>query len=331
MVPNEKLRAVIAIQTRIAQLGANLGEVMQLVAEQTLSLLGADGAVIELAEGEDMVYRAAAGSAARSLGVHVSRNHSLSGLCVDKGEVLLCTDSETDPRVDRDACRRVGLRSMVVLPLLHDGLAIGVLKAMSGRTSYFGEDDALLLGLLGDAVSTAMFHATRQADADLFHRATHDPLTDLPNRALFADRLNAALAGAQRQGLAVGALMVDVDDLKPINDQFGHACGDAVLVEVAGRLGRCARGSDTVARIGGDEFAVVLSPLEAEGGIAAAIARLQDSLAPPFRFRDHDITIRASIGGAVALAEADNPFGLLELADQRMYAAKRLRKQQAPR
>lgn len=323
MVLNERLMAVIAAQAEIARLGLDLGGVMGLVADRTLTLLDADGAVIELAEGEDMVYRAAAGIAARSLGTRVGRRSSLSGLCVEQGELLRCVDSDTDPRVDREACRRVGLRSMLVLPLLHDEHVVGVLKAMSSQAGKFSDEDATVLALVGDAVAAAMYHATRHAASDLFHLATHDPLTDLPNRALFADRLNSAVAGANRQGVPVGALMVDLDDFKPINDTFGHACGDAVLTEFANRLRTCARASDTVARIGGDEFAVVLVPMGSVEDMGLAIARYQAVLAPDYHFRDQTFPLRVSFGGALAPAEARTASDLLALADERMYAAKR--------
>ena len=329
MVSNEQLKLVIALQAAIAGLGFDLGRVMDLVAQRTLDLLGADGAVIELAEGEDMVYRAAAGTAARSLGLHVNRRTSLSGLCVEQDRPLLCEDSETDPRVDRAACRGVGLRSMVVMPLRHDGHTVGVLKAMSAEAGRFGEEDTALLGLLGDAVAAAMYHATRHAATDLFHLATHDPLTNLPNRAMFADRLQLAMASARRADQEVGALMLDLDDLNPVNDAYGHAAGDALLVEVAQRLKSCARTSDTVARIGGDEFALVLSPLRSSDSIDAAIARFQASLSPQFTFRGNVFPLKASIGGAVAPLEASDANDLLELADKRMYAAKRAGKQSA--
>lgn len=327
MIAPEKLKEIIAIQSQIARLGFDLGGVMHLVAQRTLRLVDAEGAVIELAEGDEMVYRAAAGTAAGSLGVRIGRDGSLSGLCVQQGQVLLCEDSETDPRVNREACRRVGLRSMAVLPLVHDGDCVGVLKAMSGKPAALDQGDAELLALLGEAVAAAMFHAARQAANDLFHLATHDPLTNLPNRALFADRLKSAVGSAHRLDMAVGVLMVDVDDLKPVNDQFGHAAGDALLREFASRLSKCARGSDTLARIGGDEFAAVLVPLRHGDSIHGAIARFQGALALPFRFRDQQIPLRASFGGAVALAEAGDPNELLDLADRRMYEAKRARKQ----
>ncbi|GAB2496201.1 diguanylate cyclase domain-containing protein [Arenimonas alkanexedens] len=326
MIPNQRLMAVIATQAEIARLGLDLAGVMHLVVERILPLVDADGAVIELVEGEDMVYRAAAGSVARNLGMRVPRVGSLAGLCVQRGELLHCEDSETDPRVDREGCRRVGLRAMMVLPLIHDKSVVGVLKATSKQAGKFTGEDAAVLGLVGDAIAAAMFHATRHAANDLFYLATHDTLTDLPNRALFADRLNSAVSGAHRKGVSVGALMVDLDDFKPINDEFGHACGDAVLAQVANRLKACARASDTVARIGGDEFALVLSPLSTDEDLHSAIDRLHASLAPNYSYRELTFTLKASIGGALALAEAGSAEELLALADQRMYAAKRAQK-----
>ena len=311
MVSTDKLKEVIATQADIARLGYDLGGVMNLVAERTLGLVGADGAVIELAEGDQMVYRSAAGTAAPSLGMRIARRGSLSGLCVEQGQTLLCEDSETDPRVDREACRRVGLRSMLVLPLLHDGQTVGVLKAMSNQVGNFNDMDVELLGLIGDAVASAMFHATRQAAGGLFHMATHDPLTNLPNRALFADRLKAAVASAHRLDMAVGALMMDIDDLKPINDELGHAAGDAVLVEVASRFLGCARNSDTVARVGGDEFAVVLSPLQTRDSLDHAIARFQKDY-----IAGDDILGGDQQGLAVAIDRRLVLDGLRQSADQ---------------
>ena len=117
MPTREQLMQIINIQTEIAKLGLDLGGVMQYVVEQTLPLINADGAVIELAEDGEMVYPAATGIAKDQLGLRLRIDASLSGLCVTTGETLFCGDSETDPRVDSFACRKVGLRSMIVIPL----------------------------------------------------------------------------------------------------------------------------------------------------------------------------------------------------------------------
>lgn len=270
MPTTEQLLKVIAIHAEVAELGLDLGGVMGLAAARTLTLVGADGAVIELAEGADLVYRAAAGSLDTQLGVRVRRNHSLSGSCLIAGQALVCGNAELDPRVDIAACRRAGVRSMVAVPLTHAGEPIGVLKASSSRPNAFTADDADVLNLLSKMLGAAMHWATRYGNDDLFFRATHDDLTGLANRALFMDRFRLATTQVSRQASAIAVLAVDMDGLKQINDQYGHAAGDEALIALGESLSTTAREADTVARVGGDEFAVLLAPLQWPGGLDAA-------------------------------------------------------------
>lgn len=222
MASPEQLLQVIHLQTDIAKLGLDLGNVMNLVVERTTVLIDADGVAIELAEDNDMVYRAVAGSARSALGLRIAKHGSLSGLCVRTGETLRCDDAENDPRVDREACRRVGLRSMSVLPLTHRGATVGILKAMSAQPNAFSERDAGLVGLLSEVGGAAMFYATKYETDDLFYQATHDSLTGLANRALFMDRLRNTLTRNERGRLPLDVLMIDMDGLKPVNDPRGH-------------------------------------------------------------------------------------------------------------
>ena len=152
----ERLSAVIATQHAVATAPRDLTTVMNTLVERTRELTGADGAVIEIAEGEWMVYRAASGTAAKHVGVRVPIGSSLSGLCVREGRLLRCDDSETDPRVDREACLRVGVRSMIVVPLRHAGRVVGVLKVLSGRTAVFGNEVADMLELMSGLLAAAM-------------------------------------------------------------------------------------------------------------------------------------------------------------------------------
>ena len=163
MPSREKLLEVIAMQTELAGLGLDLdlGRLLELVARRSLGLVEADGAAVEMAEGDEMVYRAAAGMAEGSLGLRLKRNQSLSGLCVDQGQTLHCDDAQQDPRADRAACARLGLRSLVVVPLRHHGVTIGVLKVMSRRAGHFCKKDRVLLGLVSDLVAAAMYFVTR--------------------------------------------------------------------------------------------------------------------------------------------------------------------------
>lgn len=322
----DQLLAVIHIQTEIAKLGLDLSGVMNLVVDKALALAEAEGAVIELVEGDDMVYRAATGLAGGQLGLRVSRQSSLSGLCVASGKPLMCRDAENDPRVDLAACRKVGLRSMLVVPLKHDEDVVGVLKVLSSRPKAFTEAHVAVLLLMSELVGAAMYFAARYSANDLFHRATHDELTGLANRALFLDRLRNTLAQAERHAQPFGLLIADLDSLKQVNDRLGHRAGDAALQEFAARLSSTVRKSDTVARHGGDEFSVILTPLDGYPDLIHTRQRLIAATEGPLRFEGMEMILRASIGAALYPDDAGTLDGLLEFADQAMYALKRQRK-----
>ncbi len=154
-------------------------------------------------------------------------------------------------------------------------------------------------------------------------QALNDDLTGLPNRRLLADRLSHALDGARRRGHEVALLYIDLDGFKLVNDSLGHAIGDLLLRQVAGRLRSRVRQSDTLARLGGDEFAVVVSGkgVREQAGIAAGA--LLEVLPPPFSVGEHEIAISASIGMSVFPEMGATPMELLQQADSAMYAAKR--------
>lgn len=323
MPSKEKLLEVIAIQTEVARLGLDLGGLMGLVVQRTLGLVGADGAAVELAEGDELVYRAASGMAQGSLGLRLRRDASLSGLCMAEGRSVRCDDAMTDPRADRSACLKIGLRSVLLVPLRHQGETVGVLKAMSRQAAQFAPRDLAVLEMLSDLVGAAMYFASRYAPNQLFHQATHDGLTDLPNRALFLDRLRASLSQAVRDKQPLAVMMLDMNGLKPINDHFGHRAGDAALLEFSRRLSAGVRQSDTAARLGGDEFGVLLRPLAAEGGLEATMRRLGQQINGSFLFEGRTVCFGASMGAARFPEDGSDFSQLIELADQRMYQHKR--------
>ena len=323
---NDRLLGVIQTQTEVARLGLDLGSVMTLVVERAQALTHAKGSVIELADGDEMVYRAASGVAERHLGMRLNRSGSLSGRCILEGRSLVCEDSETDSRVDREACRRVGLRSMIVMPLRHHDQVVGVLKVLAPAPRAFDETDVQVLELMSGLVAAAMFHATRLESHELLHRATHDPLTGLPNRALFFDRLRHCMALAQRQRQRLAVLSVDMDGLKPINDCHGHRCGDAALCELARRLREATRTDDLVARLGGDEFAVLLVRIPDREALTTHVARVGERVCGPFEFRQATIAVEASVGMALYPDDSDALDTLLDMADAGMYARNRERR-----
>jgi len=178
------------------------------------------------------------------------------------------------------------------------------------------------VGRLTTAFNQLLDKLTR-SQVKLERMAHHDELTGLPNRALLADRMHQGLARARRNGLRIAVLYLDLDGFKPINDSLGHSVGDQALVEVARRLSGVLRQSDTLARVGGDEFVLLVTDLtrDDEGHLAALASRCIDTLAPPLVLQGVPCTLGVSIG--IALNEADDEAeAVLLAADRAMYEAK---------
>jgi diguanylate cyclase (GGDEF)-like protein/PAS domain S-box-containing protein len=169
----------------------------------------------------------------------------------------------------------------------------------------------------------------KQAEDRLAHLAYHDPLTGLPNRAMFREHLEKAVARAERSGRGVAVLFLDLDDFKLVNDGFGHGAGDDLLRAVALRLSGAVRPSDVVARQGGDEFLILLSDLDPGDGSAGATtttgrvaSKLVDSLQAPFAIANTNVYVTPSIGASLFPADGDSAETLLKHADIAMYTAK---------
>lgn len=160
------------------------------------------------------------------------------------------------------------------------------------------------------------------AEESLQYQAFHDPLTGLPNRALFLDRLQQALARTERQHSAIAILFLDFDNFKVINDSLGHEAGDQLLLTVAERLCTCVRPGDTVARLGGDEFTILLEDLTNNYPVDELVARIQASLYKPLSLKGQEVIITVSIGIALNTSPTDEPTELMRAADVAMYQAK---------
>ncbi|TFC47069.1 bifunctional diguanylate cyclase/phosphodiesterase [Cryobacterium sp. TMT1-21] len=163
--------------------------------------------------------------------------------------------------------------------------------------------------------------ARRLAEARVEHLAFHDPLTNLPNRLLLLDRLNQALLQASRRGLGVAVLFLDLDRFKFVNDSLGHQAGDAVLTEVGIRLRQSVRSTDTVSRIGGDEFVVICPDVGSGADVEKIAETIQRAIAIPIAVGEQTASVDASIGIAFGLGQ-DDAETLLHNADQAMYLAK---------
>jgi diguanylate cyclase (GGDEF)-like protein len=190
---------------------------------------------------------------------------------------------------------------------------------------FFAREEFRALNGLAEFVGLAidrceLLEREREAQAQLSHQATHDSLTGLPNRSLFADRLTDALARAKRQSSAVAVMFLDLDQFKLVNDGVDHSTGDEVLAETARRLLATARAADTVARFGGDEFTVLAEVNDEDEAIALA-DRFRAAVAAPIIVGDRDYSVRASIGVVVTRGGGD-PVSLIRDADAAMYRAK---------
>jgi len=177
-------------------------------------------------------------------------------------------------------------------------------------------------GIGGIVVTARDITERKMLEMQLTHQAFHDALTNLPNRALFMDRLQHALARAARQHQVVAVLFLDLDRFKIINDSLGHDVGDQLLQAVSARLRACVRPADTVARLGGDEFTLLLEDVDHVNVAVEAAERIAAVLAEPFTLGTHDVCVSTSVGIALSATAASTPDALLRCADMAMYEAK---------
>jgi diguanylate cyclase (GGDEF)-like protein len=185
----------------------------------------------------------------------------------------------------------------------------------------YTEHDKTLLQFVSIQVASAI--ERKQAELRLQHVAQHDPLTDLPNRELFHDRLDVAIARARREDEPLALLYIDLDRFKRVNDNYGHDAGDMLLREVATRLRQCVRESDTVGRFGGDEFAVLLGNLRLPGDATTVATKIRLALRHPYAIGHHRLEVTASIGIAFLSSHGEDREQLIRSADDAMYLAKR--------
>ncbi len=326
----EKRRAAqTRYQKKIARLGQTAlakrdaaGLIEQAVRSVLEGLGGGAVAYVERGAGErEIVLRRAAGLAepATEAGVADCPAHSPLGRVLESSEPAVANAPWADGApLPFDWAR--GYSSAAVVAVPGDRGARGALCALSKQSGAFGPEESRFLGAAASMLSAALHRL--DSEARLAYLAQFDALTGLPNRALLSDRFSQMIVLARRHGVTIGVLFIDLDDFKLVNDTQGHAAGDDLLRETARRLQTAVRQGDTVARISGDEFAVILGDLVRPDDAALVAQKIIDQLALPVAIRGQELFVTASIGVATFPADGDNAEALLGAADAAMYRAK---------
>jgi diguanylate cyclase (GGDEF)-like protein/PAS domain S-box-containing protein len=257
--------------------------------------------------------------------IRVSRKMALDLGFDGPADLIGKTDNELFGEVFGLETRRDDLRVMEM-----DRPFIGMIESRQltrGRMNWtlttklpLHDEAGRVIGLVG---ITREINEIRQVEATLQHLATHDGLTELPNRYLMIDRMSQLLARARRSGTSFAVLFMDIDGFKGVNDAHGHDLGDLLLQAVAKRLAGSVRQSDTVARIGGDEFVIIQDPMGGIGDAETLAEHVETALARAFILQKHRVKVTASIGLSFYPQNGEDPESLLKAADYAMYLAKR--------
>ncbi len=455
----QRLSLILETQQAIAAAGDDLESVTQIVAERSTAIIGADGAMVNLVEGDVLHTRAASGSAAEVANARRPISQSIARYAIESGQPLLVEDTRTDHRINQEMRGKVGDTSLICVPLFSGSDIIGTLNVVSNsETEPLNEEDRQTLEMLSVVLSAgvsrvAEFDARRaqaqaiarfrtlfdgaslgilrldadgvavevnpaleqmlgasaeeligsrfsahliaehrqtvdellaetvagkresfvlearcttksggalwahvravaeqhEGDAPLWvvamieniterkraeqelirqsqlneHQALHDPLTGLPNRLLFGERIGQAIRHAERNNSKLAVVLMDLDRFKEVNDSLGHSAGDHLLTKVGERMRDAVRGSDTVARLGGDEFGLLLPELTDADGALPVITRIRAALERPVYVHSLPLAVEASIGIAIYPDHGTDAQSLIQKADVAMYDSKR--------
>ena len=246
------------------------------------------------------------------------------------GRTVTAPDLESDARFPEFARRALdeGLRAVFSFPLQVENHRLGALDLYRETPGPMNAEAMATAQTLADVTTAYLLNADARAELQASsrkaqHNSLHDPLTGLPNRTLFVQRLDHAMLRARRSKKVVAVFFADLDEFKAVNDSFGHHVGDELLIAVAGRLGNVMRPGDTLARLSGDEFVILCEDLDDASAAEPLAARIEAVLTESFVLSDSEITVAASVGIAFSGLGEDVPERLLEEADAAMYQAKR--------
>jgi diguanylate cyclase (GGDEF)-like protein len=281
------------------------------------------GTVLKLEEGGEALLLVAAVGLPQELVGHAlvpAGYRSQSGYALATGMATVVNDWDEETRFEKSEIQRSqGVKSAAVTLIKGKGRPYGVIGAGSRSKHEFTPAEVDFMQAIANVLANAI--ERRRAEEQTRHEALHDPLTGLPNRNLFLDRLQHALSAAARRSSPIAVLFLDLDQFKLVNDSLGHAAGDELLASVAPRIESALRPGDTVARFGGDEFAVLTEDVGNERGATRIAERIAEVLARPFVVRGREHFVSASIGIAIG-SGTEAPEGLIRDADSALYRAK---------
>lgn len=209
------------------------------------------------------------------------------------------------------------------VPLITQDNIIGALVIRTSRADGYSRHDVKLMEFVAEQFALTI--ERKEYEQKLHHMASHDWLTGLPNRLLFNDRLDVAIKRAKRVDEKLALLYMDLDGFKNVNDSLGHAKGDLLLSKVANRIKSCVRESDTIARMGGDEFTVLLTEIHDHEAVAMVLEKIKNAVSKPFVLEGKTVNIGISIGVAVFPEDGQEREQLLRTADNAMYGDKQLK------
>jgi diguanylate cyclase (GGDEF)-like protein len=328
----EKLSGLLADFAHTLGSDFHLQGVLDRLVARIIDVLPVTGSgVMVLGAADDLHFVAASDD--RILEIEAAQNELHEGPCLAayrSGLPVAIPDLGRDERFPRFSARARsgGLAAVFTFPMTLDGSRLGDLDLYRDEIGELSDSDMRSAQVLADVATAYIHNAQRRAETDdrldfLRQRTLHDPLTGLPNRTLLKERLVHALARASRANQVVAVLYVDLDRFKHVNERFGRHVGDRVLLEVANRLSEVVRGSDTLARLSGDEFVIVCEDLDQAALTERVAERVTAALARVFEFEGHSLHLTASIGVAITRpGEEEAPGSVVRDANFAMHQAK---------
>ena len=321
----EYRQAAVADFGRRALSGVELSSLFSEAVSLVAGGLGAAGAaILELSSDQQMLFVRTAAGAVFAHGVESplpAGKGSPGGFAVQEQAPAVSEDLGTERRFAVPAMlRHAGATSIAAVTIADAGRTFGVLEAYATQSRRFSTDDISFLQSIANMLAAAIDR--KRAEQNIRRLALEDPLTGLPNRILFRDRLSQCVASARHRRRLLAVMLLDLDHFKDVNDTLGHPSGDRLLAAVAARLRTCSWDNEPPARLGGDEFALILVDVTDREHAAAIARKVIGSMAEPFFVDGHEIRLGASIGITICPNDDDDPDNLLRNADLALYRAK---------